>query len=52
MSEDSIRWNGPACPVCGCELDAESVGDASGITVIYSCREHGAISLADPFTSA
>lgn len=49
MSDDGIEWSGPPCPECGRELDAEAVGDASGLAVVYSCPEHGAISLADLF---
>jgi uncharacterized radical SAM superfamily Fe-S cluster-containing enzyme len=49
MSDDGIGWDGPACPECGRELDAESVGSSEGLAVAYSCPEHGIVSLADPF---
>lgn len=49
MSDDGIAWEGPRCPACGRELDAESVGSSAGLAVAYSCPEHGAVSLVDPF---
>lgn len=49
---DEIGWNGPPCPLCGRELDAEAVSDGRAITIAESCPEHGPISLADPFASS
>lgn len=51
MDGGEIGWTGPPCPVCGLEFDAEVLATSMGAGLAYSCRVHGAVSVADPFTA-
>ena len=48
MSQD-LGWVGPACRVCGQELDAETLPTSEGISVVYTCRDHGLAAITNPF---
>ena len=48
---DDLGWVGPACNVCGRELDAQTLVTSDGLSVVYVCREHGLVTIADPFDS-
>lgn len=45
---DGIPWDGPKCPRCDREMDAEPVVSSDGIIVVFSCPVHGISAAADP----
>ena len=48
---DDLGWVGPTCNLCGQELDAETLVTNDELSVVYVCREHGLVAIADPFDS-
>ena len=48
---DDLGWVGPACNVCGQELDAQTLVTNEGLNLVYMCREHGLVTITDPFDS-
>ncbi|SEB56172.1 hypothetical protein SAMN04489806_1110 [Paramicrobacterium humi] len=44
--DDSYR----TCPVCGRDCAPEVIDTGSSVRVAFSCPEHGAHSMVDPFT--
>ena len=48
--DDNLPWNGPHCPACGREMDAEVVETARGLQMCQRCSTCGLVSLVpDPF---
>ena len=35
--DDGIGWDGPACPACGSEMDAEAIETSHGLKVSQRC---------------
>jgi hypothetical protein len=52
MMDQDLPGEGPFCPQCGRELDAEPALAGHALSVAYACRDHGVIVVSDPFDAA
>jgi uncharacterized Zn finger protein len=50
MDYDGLAWNGPLCPACGTEIDAEVLETSPRLSVVEHCPTCGLLALVpDPF---
>jgi uncharacterized Zn finger protein len=50
--DDGFDWDGPPCPACGHEMNADVVETAHGLKVCQRCPECGLVLVVpDPFAA-
>jgi len=48
MSDDGLDRDGPACPECGREMNAETFATEFSVALVYTCPDHGIMTIRDP----
>jgi uncharacterized radical SAM superfamily Fe-S cluster-containing enzyme len=48
MSDNGLEWEGPACPECGREMNAETFATEFAVALVYACPEHGIMTIRNP----